>query len=323
MNSSTPGYASEGRYLWDPWFLFHEDLWHMWHLQSPRDGKPEERHHNHVSIGYATSRDLISWESRDVALSPGETGTWDDLSLWTGSTYLAHDMGYLFYTGRSRESFWKQQIGLATSRDLKVWEKHSGNPVLAGNTTYYQQSTSLNALGAPPAWRDPFVFQEDDMYYLLFSARVVGSQSEFNGCIGLARSRDLVQWEILPPLLSPGRYDEMEVPQLITYQEKHYLFFHTFPKYYKPQWMQEVKQPGYGLHCYVADSFQGAYAPVNNGTGIVPHYPDLYGLRLLDNQDGQWRVLGWQNMKDGTFIGRLSVVLHLLIDNDTVRFVRS
>src|ERR1700738_451641 len=111
------GYRPRVKWLWDPWFISHADLWHLFHLQADRSWTPEERH-DHASIGHAISRDLINWEELPTALEPGPPGGWDDLSIWTGSV-LKQQAGryYLLYTGRRRAQPYEQQIGIATSSD--------------------------------------------------------------------------------------------------------------------------------------------------------------------------------------------------------------
>ena len=102
---STLYFAPDGKYLWDPWFMGIQDQTHCFFLQSPRDGDPDARHHNRVSVGHAVSKDLYHWDYRGTILSPGEEGCWDDLSIWTGFMLNYAGQYYLFYTGRGQENF--------------------------------------------------------------------------------------------------------------------------------------------------------------------------------------------------------------------------
>ena len=86
---STDNYfAPAGKYLWDSWFLNANDGVHAFYLCSPREGDPEDRHHNGVSIGHAYSEDLYNWTDLGLALKPSDKKSdFDSLSLWTGDIF--------------------------------------------------------------------------------------------------------------------------------------------------------------------------------------------------------------------------------------------
>jgi len=315
---SENNYAPKNKYLWDPWFIVVDEEVHMFHLQADRTGDADGRHNNNVSIGHAISKDLKTWETQPTALIPGNPGTWDDVSLWTGSVFTEDSTHYLFYTGRNNEQIWVQKIGMATSPDLKFWKKNKENPILEADNTLYKMNNEKNSLGVVPAFRDPFIYKEGQYYFAFITARDNSLAETYNGCIALARSKDLLSWELLPPALSPGHYDEMEVPQVILHTGKYYLFFMANPKFYEPTWAAKVGT-AHGLHCYVADSLQGTYKPVNNGTGIVFDNPKLLGLRLIRKNEDGYDALGWLNEgSDGELIAKLSELKKIEIDGDTV-----
>ena len=81
-------FAPKGKYLWDSWFLNTVEGVHAFYLCSSRDGDPEGRHHNSVSIGHAFSSDLYSWTDLGLSLEPSSDDTrFDSLSLWTGDIF--------------------------------------------------------------------------------------------------------------------------------------------------------------------------------------------------------------------------------------------
>ena len=189
---------------------------HIFYLQAPRElGSPLLRHH-HASIGHAVSHDLRAWRVLPDALHPGPDGSWDDLATWTGST-LEHDgRWYMLYTGISRrEEGLIQRIGLAVSDDLVTWVKHPGNPVLEADPRWY------DLLQRPrwrdQSWRDPWLFRHphDGSFHCLITARSPLGAADAAGVIGHARSRDLIDWEVLPPLTAPGDFAQVEAPQLV------------------------------------------------------------------------------------------------------------
>ena len=315
-------YAPEGKYLWDPWFIEVDGAYHMFHLQSERNGDPDERHHNNVSIGHALSTDLTRWEEQKTVLSPGVNGSWDDLSLWTGSTFKSEGTFFLYYTGRSRKEFWTQKIGVATSSDLSNWRKYEKNPVMEADEVYYHIENAKNKLDVAPAWRDPFIFQDpkSKKLYALITARTTGETQEYNGCIAIAEANNMFEWKFLPPLLAPRRYDEMEVPQIIFFKGYYYLFFSAAARYYEPAWAEQVGK-GHGLHCYFSKELFGEYQPVNNN-GVVLDNENLLGLRLIKEDDGIFSALGWlNNNNDGDFIGRLSDMVRIRVEAENVSIV--
>ena len=159
----------------------------------------------------------------------------------------------MFYTGRNKnpDIKWIQKIGLAISDDLINWKKHENNPILEADNKIYEIKNEKNAIGKVGAWRDPYVFQDPitKKYYMIIAARKKGNATEYNGCIAITESDDLLNWNLFPPLIAPGVYDEMEVPQMIIHNGIYYLFFSTHAANYKPAYAKKVGAFG-GRHCY-------------------------------------------------------------------------
>lgn len=314
-------FAPEGKYLWDPWFMGIRDETHCFFLEAVRDGNPDERHHNRVSIGHARSRDLYSWSYKGTVLKPGNKGSWDDLSIWTGFTIHHDGKFYLFYTGRSNQDFWIQKIGLAVSTDLMNFERIDCNPILDHCNRYYDHSnSSQNIIGNPPTWRDPYIFRDDDQgrWIMIFSARS-NPPGLYNGCIGMAISEDLLNWEIRPPILDPRIYDEMETPQLYSTNGRFYIFFSTWKRCYSPDAPRNY-QPSSGMHGYVSDKIEGPFEPVNESGLILANGDQLYSVRMAAYLRDRHMAMGWLNYgHDGQFIGRLSVPLPMMIEGDIIR----
>ena len=98
-----------------------------------------------------------------------------------------------------------QRIGLAVSDDLVTWVKHPGNPVLEADPRWYDLldrhagATSPGAIpgcsGTPTTARSTASSPP---------GRRSGA-SDGAGVVGHARSRDLVDWEVLPPVTRAGR----------------------------------------------------------------------------------------------------------------------
>lgn len=215
-------------WIWmgDFWCIPHQDLMHMFLLDysvPPVRELPEE------SIGHATSKDLITWEEQPTALKRGADGQWDDLALWTGSCLEHEGKFYMAYTGISSQDR-VQRVGMASSEDLYEWEKYPENPVIEPDNRYYEvpgPDSEENRGWA--AWRDPWLLWDEGSrhFYAAITARINEGDAHERGCIALARSRDTRAWEVLPPLVAPGLYHDMEVPQLFEANERWYLLHST------------------------------------------------------------------------------------------------
>lgn len=208
----------------DFWFLRRKKTIHMFYLIDGIGG-----------IGHAVSYDLFHWEEKGTILLPGTAGSWDDAALWTGSAIEKDGKCYLFYTGlcKSEKNGSIQRTGLAVSEDFITWNKHPGNPILQADARWYEaQGGAVHNDWV--SWRDPFVFYDDitGFYYALMCARSNKGTGDGRGCIGLARSHNLTGWEAHPPIISPGLYREMEVPQVFKYNGKFYIIHSTTRAWY-------------------------------------------------------------------------------------------
>lgn len=87
-------------------------------------------------IGLAWSADLIRWRLTEPVLFPQDGAPWEHGGLYRPD--LIEDRGtyYLYYNAktdilpREQGGGWREQTGVATSRDLLTWTRHTGNPIL-------------------------------------------------------------------------------------------------------------------------------------------------------------------------------------------------
>jgi predicted GH43/DUF377 family glycosyl hydrolase len=88
-------------------------------------------------IGLATSSDLLHWELTEPILHPEDGASWEHGGLYRPDILLADDgTFYLYYNAKTdtlkeQGGGWREQTGVATSRDLRHWTRYGGNPVLA------------------------------------------------------------------------------------------------------------------------------------------------------------------------------------------------
>jgi hypothetical protein len=87
-------------------------------------------------IGLAWSDDLLHWELTDPILFPSDGAPWEYGGLYRPNLVEQDGVFYLFYNAKTdslpkaQGGGWREQSGVATSRDLKTWTRYAGNPIL-------------------------------------------------------------------------------------------------------------------------------------------------------------------------------------------------
>ncbi|MFC7155824.1 glycoside hydrolase family 68 protein [Halomarina halobia] len=286
------GYCPPDRVIWDFWVSEVDGTYHLFHLQAPAGTEPSERHHC-SSVGHAVSTDLREWTDRGTILEPSaDRAAWDSLALWTGWTLERDGRHYLFYTGRSRRDpdGHTQRIGVATSTDLRTWKPHPANPVLPPDDRYAGREETVD--GTVP-WRDPCIVRdpESGTFYAFVTARDPDRPPGRRGCIARARSADLVEWEVLPPAASPGRYREMEVPSLHRRDGRWYLLFSVQASWYADHVPADDRQTG--VRYLVADALDGDFAPPETDDLLLGSDSRQYTGRVVPDPDGRDVFLTW------------------------------
>ena len=115
---------------------------------------------------------------------------------------------------------------MAFSKDLHRWEKYSANPVIVPKGPFYEDDPETTTESSI-AWRDAYVIPIENGYEAFIAANDATKTKTVNGCVARVFSRDLIHWEYFPPIASPGKYVDMEVPQYFELNGYHYLLFST------------------------------------------------------------------------------------------------
>jgi beta-fructofuranosidase len=206
-------FGVENRVLWDFWTLEQSGETWLYALSAPRTDNPETRHDT-ARIDVATSRDLVNWTWRGIAMEAGHPGAWDDLALWTGSVAPRLHGGYaMLYTGRARAEGGKvQRIGLALSEDLLHWTKHP-DPVIEVAPALYR----IQGRNGSTNWRDPWLEWDEQagIWRAWITAQHPDGPIARCGTVALAESPDLVRWTVHPPVVHDRLTEHLEVPQRI------------------------------------------------------------------------------------------------------------
>jgi beta-fructofuranosidase len=192
--------------------IIYKGVYHLFHLIIP----------NHDYIAHAVSYNGISWKRVDNALFVGNPGEWDDDMLWTMHVCEVNHKFEMYYTGlQRRDRGVISTIGLADSDNLLDWKKSQKNIFPIRPKSIFYETPEAN----PRKWlsfRDPFRFVYKDEVYLLLCARTNSGPVSRRGCVGMVKiTNDVV--ELLPPLLYPLVYDDIECPCVFELNGRFYL----------------------------------------------------------------------------------------------------
>ena len=212
----------------------------------------------------------------------------------------------MFYTGTTRSPDGRliQQVGLATSADLLHWLKDDRNPLVQADSQWYE------TLGGPAPWqdehwRDPFVMADPggNGWHLLITARANHGPLDDRGVIGHARSTDLRNWVVQPPLSEPGAgFGHLEVLQVSKVDGRYVLIFNCLPGEYSAA--RRAAGDRGAIWAAIGASPLGPF----DIAGATPLRDDRHYVgKLVRDPAGSWVLLAFHNAgSDGEFGGALS-----------------
>ncbi len=284
-------------HLGDSWYFVDGDHVHCFFLVCP-DTTP---HHWRWSIGHATSENLRDWSYHGIVLESGPADGWDGICLATGSLILWEGRFWMAYTGN-----WfgpQPAVGLAVSTDLYRWRKIDNNPITKIDESQY--TATSRGQRRIPHWRDPFLLDLDGTIHQLVCATARNDDAPA-GAIGVAASRNMVEWEYRPPLEVEPFAEEMECPQIVSTAGRHYLIFSTPAGLLlsdgeaaagsQPQTLQSNGN----LYCQVGESPLGPFRVASGNPILPPGDEDRpYACRVVRFRSA-WYLLGtvWSESGD-------------------------
>lgn len=285
---SSPLYHPPGMWVWDFWFARHNDTYHAFYLQAPFCLLDGQLKHGNQHVGHASSSDLLHWTNHGPALVP-INGTWNDLSIATGSV-VAHDGAWgMLYSGRGSKI---SGVGLAVSDDLLRWRKLGDGPVVRFGTpfpaTWKGQQVEWTGLADPYVYPSPV----DGWYHMLLNARMTGVPLSQSGCIATMRSRDLKTWEAHSILAYPGWFERLETPQIWQRGGRWYLYVggahdHGLPEAYLASVPETVHRNRTRLNIVLtSDSFEGPFEPTGTWWLDLPDGRGFYIAKVFKGPDG-------------------------------------
>ena len=294
----------EDKWIWDSWYAFDGERYHAFYLHASRAlGDPVRRHRNPI-VGHAVSDDLTNWTVVRDALIVSDSPAFDSWTTWTGSV-IRDDNGlwWMFYTGTSREDGGDvQTIGAATSTDLMEWTKLSSEPMVSADARWYEKLDKT--IWHDEAWRDPWVFRfENDpsTWHMLVTARANHGDPATRGVLGHATSTDLLNWDVRPPLSSPGQgFGQLEVFQFEVVDGVPVLVFCCGWRELSAERRAEFGERDATYS--VAVSADLTEVDFNRAKAFED--PLVYAARIIQGKDG-WYLIGFVNEVDGKFVGEL------------------
>lgn len=270
-------------------------IYHVFHQYSPTWPEP----HAPRGWGHATSRDLVHWEHHGMAIAPDTpdeaSGSYSGCAaVLPGAATDGGDLLRLYYTGNVKErgDFDYVRTGRRATQILvesKDGRELSEKRVLLRNADYPSTCTCHV--------RDPKVWQQDGLWWMLLGARDVGDC----GMVVLFRSKDGVAWGSPLTVGSTEPFGFMwECPDRIELDGSEYLSI-------CPQGMQDLPW-AYGLRD------QAGYIPLAEDMRLIDGGPldaahfvlwdqgfDFYAPQTFTDDAGRTILIGWMGMPEAPY----------------------
>lgn len=291
------------KWIWDSWYVFDGERHHAFYLSASRALGDPNRRHRHPIIGHAVSVDLKNWTVVRDALIVSDSPAFDSWTTWTGSVVKGDDgRWWMFFTGTSREDGGDiQSVGAAVSDDLMVWEKLGTDALVRADGTWYEL-LDYN-VWHDQAWRDPWVFKREGLWHMLVTARANHGDPKTRGVIGHATSKDMVNWQVQPPLSEPGSdFGQQEVFQFEVVDGVPILLFCCGWRELSSERQAALGEQDASYSLVVDPEFKNI-----DFSKAQPFLDNpVYAARLVQDREGGWNLIGFENMVGGEFIGALS-----------------
>lgn len=237
--------------------------------------------------GHYSSRNLVNWKGNDISIFPDSK--WDKDGVYSGCALVKDGEVYFFYTGNVKEE--GEHDYILTGREQNVimvktsdFINFSEKKLLLKNSDF-PGNMSLHV-------RDPKVWEEDGVYYMVLGAR----GKDDKGYVLLYKSSDLYNWTI--ESVPAGGEDNLgymwECPDLFKLDDKNVFMF-------SPQGM---KEEGYKYN----NEYQSGYTicEFENGKNKLNLYEfneldrgfDFYAPQTFIDESGRTLMFGWMGVPD-------------------------
>lgn len=259
-------YAPKGRINDPNGVIFYKDNYHIFYQYNPY-----ENHWNNISIGVATSKDLLKFDDFKVALAP----TKEVDGIFSGSIIEKDDNLHLIYTKHiERNNFRKESISEAFSNDGIGFKSDFKNLVDEDTLPLFDSEN----------FRDPFIYKEKDNYYLFIASR---DKEENLGKVFVLRSKTLDNFKYYFEIGPLEVFGEMvECPAIGKIGDYYVL---VYSKIKKDESGKDIHTTGYLL--LDMDLENGYYAILK--CGVMDASKDFYAPQLFKTKSGELALISW------------------------------
>ncbi len=259
-------YAPKGRINDPNGVIFYKDNYHIFYQYNPY-----ENHWNNISIGVATSKDLLKFDDFKVALAP----TKEVDGIFSGSIIEKDDNLHLIYTKHiERNNFRKESISEAFSND-GIGFKSDFKDLVDEDTLPLFDSENF---------RDPFIYKEKNTYYLFIASR---DKEENLGKVFVLRSKTLDNFKYYFEIGPLEVFGEMvECPAIGKIGDYYVL---VYSKIKKDESGKDIHTTGYLL--LDMDLENGYYAILK--CGVMDASKDFYAPQLFKTKSGELALISW------------------------------
>lgn len=251
--------------------IFWQGAYHVFYQWNPSGCDHQNKHWAHVR-----STDLLHWEWLSFALAPDRS--YDAQGCYSGCAIDIDGQLWLMYTGnvRDAEGGRSSYQCLARSRDGVRFEKLG--PVIFGAPAGYTDH-----------FRDPKVWREGDAWYAVIGAQ----RNDLAGTVVLAKSPDLVEWQLIGELIEPAPHAYMvECPDLFKLDTRTVLICCQQTAEVRADGIHRADTAGYlvgEVDLTVADFTHTGFRPLDRGF-------DFYAPQTLLDASGRRLLIGWMGL---------------------------
>ncbi len=295
------------KYSWDFWFNNKKEKnWfnNVFYLYSNKKHLQNEQHHHHSKLWYWYTKKFHSFNKKWKILKASKNWL-DNISIWSWCNFIDGKKEYLFYTSRNKKiGFEKQMIFLWKIFKHKNWRikkiKKIKNFCIKPDKKFYQWWNKKWPLeNIFPAFRDPFVINENWKYYMFISSRD-NTKDWYNACIGLYKNscdiENSKKWKAVKSPLSPELFWEMETSQVMKIWNYYYLFFNTWKNKIKGKKNDEQK---WCYFCAKSKNIDFWYELINNKKPLLES-SKYYNFRIIKYKNNILKVI-WFDIKKWGF----------------------
>lgn len=179
----------------------------------------------HPEFSYITYKPILGpfrkYEQNPL-LEPTEEG-WESMNVFNPTVTIKDGIFYMFYRAEDQDQdkfkYYRSEIGMATSKDGRLWTRWQDTPILPATETYE----------LPGGNEDPRLFKYDDTYYLWYSGYYRNSKGGMTVEQCAATSEDLIHWTKQGPrgykndtiVVNPSNEAVKIEGRFMLYNEKH------------------------------------------------------------------------------------------------------